>query len=82
MLITVKKSVSKNQMLMSEFLPEAQKSQFLCMLSENVAKITINLQISITSCEILDSADNPGYRFWNIFMGLVILRMHRQLHDL
>ena len=42
----------------------------------------LNLQILITSYEILDTADNPGYRFSNIFMGLVILRMHRQLHDL
>jgi len=55
------------------------------MRSESLAKIAtnaLNLQNLIISCEIPDTADNSGCRFWNIFTCLVILRMGRQLHAL
>ena len=42
----------------------------------------LNLKNFITFYEIPDTADNHGCRFWNIFTGLVILRMCRQLHAL
>jgi len=52
---------------------------FLRMRRENIAKTTTNVvkspKFEITSCEMSDTADNRGCRFWNIFEG-------KQLHAL
>jgi len=53
--------------------------------SENIAKNRRRCCKSpkfINSCEIPDTADNRGCRFWNMFTGLVILCMIKQLHAL